>query len=69
MKTQVKKASEKVINTWKDLTIEQAAANLEALINQTPLKKQEYDLLYNSLATLFTTAKQTLEVVKDEKSA
>lgn len=51
-----------------NLTIEQAAANLEALLNQTPLKKSEYDLLYNSLAKLFTTAKQTLEVVKDEKS-
>lgn len=53
----------------KDLTIEQAAANLEALINQTPLKKQEYDLLYNSLATLFTTAKATQEVKDNEESA
>ena len=52
-----------------NLTIEQAAANLEALINQTPLKKQEYDLLYNSLALLFTTAKATQEVKEDEKSA
>lgn len=53
----------------KDLTIEQAATNLEALINQTPLKKQEYDLLYSSLALLFTTAKATQEVKEDEKSA
>lgn len=48
------------------MTIEQAAANLEALLNQTPLKKQEYDLLYNSLALLFTTAKATQEVKEEE---
>lgn len=42
-----------------NLTIEQAAANIESLINQTPLKKAEYDLLYNSLALLFSTAKAT----------
>lgn len=53
----------------KDITIEQAANNLEQLINATPLKKAEYDVLYASLAKLFTVAKQTEEVVKDEKSA
>lgn len=52
-----------------NLTIEQAAANLESLLNQTALKKADYDILYNSLALLFSTAKQTQEVLKDEKSA
>lgn len=52
----------------KDLTIEQAAGNLEQLLNATPLKKAEYDVLYQSLALLFTTAKQTLEA-KDEQTA
>ena len=51
------------------MTIEQAAANLEALLNQTPLKKQEYDLLYNSLALLFTTAKATQEAQEDKPKA
>ncbi len=40
------------------MTIEQAAKNLEALINQTPLKKGEYDVLFNSLVTLFNEAKK-----------
>ena len=53
-----------------ELTIEQAAANLEQLINQTPLKKGEYDVLFNSLVTLFNKAKESepkLEKVEDEK--
>ena len=40
------------------MTIEQAAKNLEVLINQTPLKKAEYDFLFNSLLTLFNKAKE-----------
>ena len=54
----------------KELTLEQAAANLEQLINQTPLKKGEYDVLFNSLVTLFNKAKESepkLEKVEDEK--
>lgn len=58
----------------KEITIEQAAANLEQLINQTPLKKGEYDVLFNSLVTLFNKAKENepktepkLEKVEDEK--
>mgnify|MGYP006921304982 CR=1 FL=1 len=51
----------------KDLTIEQAAANLESLLNQTALKKADYDVLYNSLALLFSTAKQTQEVLKESE--
>ena len=54
----------------KELTLEQAAGNLEQLINQTPLKKGEYDVLFNSLVTLFNKAKESepkLEKVEDEK--
>ena len=53
-----------------EITLEQAAANLEQLINQTPLKKGEYDVLFNSLVTLFNKAKESqpkLEKVEDEK--
>ena len=53
-----------------ELTIEQAASNLEQLINQTPLKKGEYDVLFNSLVTLFNKAKESqpkLEKAEDEK--
>ena len=52
-----------------ELTIEQAAANLEQLINQTALKKAEYDVLFNSLLTLFNKAKANepvLAKVEDE---
>lgn len=51
-----------------NMTIEQAAANLEQLLNATPLKKGEYDVLYKSLALLFTTAKSTQEVKENENS-
>ena len=48
-----------------ELTIEQAAGNLEQLINQTPLKKAEYDMLFNSLITLFNKAKELETKEKD----
>lgn len=53
----------------KELTLEQAAANLEQLINQTALKKADYDFLLHSLVTLFNKAKENepkLEVVDNE---
>lgn len=50
------------------MTIEQAAGNLEQLLNATPLKKAEFDVLYQSLSLLFTTAKAT-QVKDNEKSA
>lgn len=53
----------------KDLTIEQAATDINILIDQLKLTKAERDHYMNCLSTLFATAKQTLEVVKDEKSA
>ena len=40
------------------MTIEQAAANLQSLINNLQLKKAEYDILFNSLLTLFNKAKE-----------
>jgi|APFre7841882793_1041355.scaffolds.fasta_scaffold364253_1 nitrate reductase assembly molybdenum cofactor insertion protein NarJ len=40
------------------MTIEQAAANLQSLINNLQLKKAEYDFLFNSLLTLFNKAKE-----------
>lgn len=49
-----------------ELTLEQAASNLEQLINQTPLKKAEYDMLFNSLVTLFNKAKENEPNVTDE---
>ncbi len=48
-----------------ELTIEQAAGNLEQLINQTPLKKAEFDMLFNSLITLFNKAKESEPKEKD----
>lgn len=53
----------------KDITIEQAANNLEQLINATPLKKAEYDVLYASLSKLFATAQGVQKETGDEKSA
>ena len=50
-----------------ELTIEQAAGNLEQLINQTPLKKAEFDMLFNSLLTLFNKAKENTK--EDEQAA
>lgn len=50
----------------KEITLEQAAANLEQLINQTPLKKGEYDVLFNSLVTLFNKAKENEPKETDE---
>lgn len=47
-----------------ELTLEQAAGNLEQLLNATKLTKAEYDLLYKSLSLLFVTAKGT----KDEQA-
>ena len=49
------------------MTIEQAAKNLEQLINATPLKKAEYDVLFNSLVTLFNEAKP--KEVKESEQA
>ena len=49
-----------------NLTIEQAAANLESLLNQTALKR--LNTIYCIIVSLlFTTAKATQEVKEDEK--
>lgn len=52
-----------------NLTIQQAATDINLLIDQIKMTKAERDHYMNCLAKLFTTAQQTLEVVKDEKSA
>ena len=49
-----------------ELTLEQAAANLEQLINQTALKKADYDFLLHSLVTLFNKAKENEPKETDE---
>lgn len=57
-----------------ELTLEQAAGNLEQLINQTALKKAEFDILFNSLVLLFNKAKEaqahiTTTVVENEQAS
>lgn len=52
-----------------NLTIEQASTDINLLIDQIKMTKAERDHYMNCLSTLFATAKQTLEVVKNEKSA